>query len=175
MRSLSSYQSVPQYPVLQQMHQVMNPSFPVQPAHSLACGHPKPIFPTNITPMTELCSRRLRSIQYQVYNANRVEKHSELVKINCCEVRTSIFRRSLLATEFLAGSASFLDRPIRMSLCRCWQTTNILLCHFGRADGKIQQRQVEEWSLWRFVCDTGCQRVKVGYESCCTHVCLGPH
>ena len=28
------------------MHQVMNPSFAVQPAHSLACGNPKPILPT---------------------------------------------------------------------------------------------------------------------------------
>ena len=33
-----------QYPVLQQLHQVMNPLFPVQPAHSLACGNPSPYF-----------------------------------------------------------------------------------------------------------------------------------
>ena len=33
----------------------MNPSFPVQPAHSLACGNPKPILPTH--PFNLTCSQ----------------------------------------------------------------------------------------------------------------------
>ena len=60
MRSLSSYQSVPVSSTSTNMHQVMNPLFPVQPAHSLACGNPKPILPTH--PFNLTCSQEVSKL-----------------------------------------------------------------------------------------------------------------